>query len=71
MKPRNTTIIILVLATFLAGIALYALWEAINKHLNLPNWIFFLVYSITIPTVGFYRVLYWGYWLSKTERKES
>lgn len=68
-KPHNSTIIALVTATFLAGMLLYVVWNWANQWLNLPDWIFFLAYTITIPTFGFYKAIYWGYWMANPDKE--
>ena len=65
--PTNTLVITYILGTFLAGIISYALWRKIAPIFHLPEWIYFLAYSLSVPTMGFYRALKWGYWLSKNE----
>lgn len=66
-KPNNSTIICLVVATFIAGVVMYAAWLWVNQWIGMPDWVFFAVYSLAVPTMGFYEAVYWGYWMAKTD----
>lgn len=69
IKPSNSTIICLIIGTAIAGILAYAVWKPIQATLQLDDWAFFVAYAIIVPTLGFYKAIYWGFWMAKLEDK--